>query len=408
MKGRKIAAEGIVLATLTAIFMVGSAWVAKGNPADLVYDDFDDGALGTNIGGAAGAMSAGGLWDPTINFTPQSHDGAYALSMTYNFSAGQWCGYWSFFKADESGYDVSGYTALEMWVKGASGDEKFKVEVTDIYYNPDNYQATQNHKRAISITSIEGFQNGLTPSWQLLSIPLSKFTEGSSQVDNTKLKQINLIFDHPGSTSGTIFVDTIKFTTGTTKVEVSPSAQTVALGANFNVSIRVTPATGISGVQAMLRFNKDILTATNATGGGLLGGSSFFYSEIDNENGIVTLLGTTFGGATVSAPGVFATITFRADNLGTSNLTLENVIVVTVENGSVIQVSSSASNGSVAVITTQAWDVNYDGHVDLLDLAEVGLHYGESGAPGWIRADVVPDGTINLLDLSTVALHFGE
>ena len=395
------------MSALVAFLVVVGAGSATANSIELIYDDFDDGTLGTNLGGAAGAMSPGGLWDPDINFTTQSHDGAYALAITYDFPSGQWVGYWSFFNADESGYDVSGYNTLEMWVRGASGGEKFKVEVTDIYYDPGNYDATKNHKRAISITSIPSFSGGLSPSWQLLSIPLSMFTEGNSEVDNTKLKQVNLIFDQ-APTSSTIFVDTIKFTAGTTEVKVSPSTQTVALGADFTVSIYVTPAADISGAQVTLRFNEEVVSAKSAIDGGLLGGSSFFYSEIDNENGRVLLLGTTLGGTTVSSPGTFATITFHADALGDSNLTLENVMVVTVENGGVMEVSSTVINGTLNVITAPDWDINFDGSVNLLDLAEVGLYFGETGSPGWIRADVDKDGDVDLADLSIVAYHFGE
>ncbi len=52
------------------------------------------------------------------------------------------------------------------------------------------------------------------------------------------------------------------------------------------------------------------------------------------------------------------------------------------------------------------WDVNRDGSVNVLDLVQVGLHFGESGIPGWIPEDVNRDGAINVLDLVAIGAHF--
>ncbi len=81
--------------------------------------------------------------------------------------------------------------------------------------------------------------------------------------------------------------------------------------------------------------------------------------------------------------------------------------------------SPSVANGRVFTVaegkiwafqdaTAPAWDVNGDGSVNVLDMVQVGLHFGESGTPGWIREDVNADGAVNVLDLVTVGLHFGE
>lgn len=54
------------------------------------------------------------------------------------------------------------------------------------------------------------------------------------------------------------------------------------------------------------------------------------------------------------------------------------------------------------------WDVNADGNINILDVARVGLRWGESGEPGWIREDVNNDGKVNILDVALIGIHWGE
>lgn len=197
MKGIKTITEGIALVTLAALFVVVGTEGVMANPAEVVYDDFNDGVLGTNLGGAAGAMSYDGAHDPTVDFNTNAQEGAYALSLSYNFPENQWCGYWSFFQADEGGYDVSAYTDIRMWVRGAIGGEKFKVELKD----------TANNMRAVYITLVPGFESGATTSWQELVMPLYNF----AGVDMSQLKQMNIVFDVAPYTR-TVYIDNIVFT----------------------------------------------------------------------------------------------------------------------------------------------------------------------------------------------------
>lgn len=165
--------------------------------SELVYDDFNDGTLGTNTGGAAGCMSYDGNHDPQVRFV-QGYEGN-ALELSYNFPEGGWCGYWSFLHSDGSGQDLSGYTDLQMWVKGASGGEVFKVELKD---SGGNY-------RAIYATLVRGFESGAPATWTKLTIPLYNF---AGVVDLTSIKQVNIVFDRPPR-QGTVLLDRIAFTT---------------------------------------------------------------------------------------------------------------------------------------------------------------------------------------------------
>ncbi len=63
---------------------------------------------------------------------------------------------------------------------------------------------------------------------------------------------------------------------------------------------------------------------------------------------------------------------------------------------------------SLAISARPPWDVNGDGVVDIADVSLVGLHYGETGAPGWIPEDVNQDGVVDIADVSLIGFHWGE
>jgi outer membrane protein assembly factor BamB len=58
--------------------------------------------------------------------------------------------------------------------------------------------------------------------------------------------------------------------------------------------------------------------------------------------------------------------------------------------------------------TAPDWDINCDGSINILDVTSVGLHWSETGEPGWIREDVNNDGIVNILDVAVIGLHWGE
>ncbi len=53
------------------------------------------------------------------------------------------------------------------------------------------------------------------------------------------------------------------------------------------------------------------------------------------------------------------------------------------------------------------WDVNGDGVVNVLDLIDLLLCFGQPAIPGCVGADVNEDGTVNVLDLIDLLLEFG-
>ncbi len=62
----------------------------------------------------------------------------------------------------------------------------------------------------------------------------------------------------------------------------------------------------------------------------------------------------------------------------------------------------------VTLVEAPAWDVNEDGHVNILDLVLVSRFFGLSDFRANPRVDVNGDGNVNILDLVVVAGHFGE
>lgn len=268
----------------------GSVEVSSSNEEDtntqnstsggLIYNDFNDGTPGTNTGGAAGAMSPSGEDDPTIDFTTDSKEGAYALSIDYSFSSGGWVGYWSFFNADESGYDISSYDELRFWAKGATGDEQFKIELksaekeTSIYY--------------VSVPST---------SYEEVIIPLSDF-EGTgwpeySPADLSSVKQVNLVFDR-APTNSTVYVDEIKFTSEGYTPSETPSNQ----APQADIETTPSPATGVAPLQVY-----------------------FDASNSSDSDGSITSYEWEFGDG-YTGTGVTVTHTYSSERSYTANLTV--------------------------------------------------------------------------------------
>jgi alpha-tubulin suppressor-like RCC1 family protein len=70
-----------------------------------------------------------------------------------------------------------------------------------------------------------------------------------------------------------------------------------------------------------------------------------------------------------------------------------------------------AGNSAVLAIVPgirPRWDVNGDHIIDIGDIAEIGIHWGETGTPGWIVDDVDLSGTIDIGDIAVVGIHWGE
>ena len=181
-----------------------------------------------------------------------------------------------------------------------------------------------------------------------------------------------------------------------TEVSISPSGQTISPGQTFDVNVYVTLDAESRGAQFDLFFDQEILTCNRVTEGDLFNKGNTQSTQwkepiIDNQGN-----GQIIGAACVivnpsipvSDSGVFATLSFTAKALGTSELELCNVIVGDAEGNSIEVI---VTNGSITV--ELEGDVNGDGKVNVLDMVLVGIQWGGTGS-----ADINKDGTVNILD----------
>ena len=53
------------------------------------------------------------------------------------------------------------------------------------------------------------------------------------------------------------------------------------------------------------------------------------------------------------------------------------------------------------------WDINGDGNINVLDLIDLLLCFGQPAVPGCEAEDINGDGTVNVLDLIELLLAFG-
>jgi hypothetical protein len=182
-----------------------------------------------------------------------------------------------------------------------------------------------------------------------------------------------------------------------TAVMVEPASKVVGIG-----------DTDIAGAQFNLSFDASAITGNAVTEGNLLkqGGAPTYFmpGTISNAAGTITNVAgaTAIPGASVSGQGTFATVSFTAGTtVGTSALDLTSMIVGNLQGQSV---AITVSDGSVTICPD--WDVNLDLSVNVLDMTLVGQHWGETGAPHWLRGDVNRDGEINVLDMILIGQHW--
>ena len=186
-----------------------------------------------------------------------------------------------------------------------------------------------------------------------------------------------------------------------TLANVSPSTQNVAKGETFTINVTIDPDTPIAGAQFDLSFDASLVSAESATEGDLLSqdGASTYFSPgiIDNSAGTITGVAgaITTSGATVSSPGVFATIRMTAKMVdGTSPINLANIIVGDI-NANVV--STTVNDGSI-IIGALCGDLNGDGNVTVVDTV-IALEIAAGSRPFDATADVSSNGIVTSLDV---------
>jgi len=177
------------------------------NSNSFLISSFNYGVPPNEAGGNEGTMSPSGDYDPTISYLTDSYEGQYSLSLGYDFPGWAWCGYWIFLSSgNENGvFDVSSYNYLNFFTKADSTGKKYKIEIVD----------SSDTKQKIQITD---YLSEVTTYFQELKIPTTAF----ASVDLSSIKQVNIIFDQ-SPTTGTVYIDWLRFTSGVDSGETTIS-----------------------------------------------------------------------------------------------------------------------------------------------------------------------------------------
>ena len=208
-----------------------------------------------------------------------------------------------------------------------------------------------------------------------------------------------------------------------TSVTAVPSVSQVQGDTQFTVNLVINTQTQFLGWQGEVTFDATKLQCLGIAEGNILknfvatnGGLEFSSTpSIDNNNGIVSNISYTILNSSTgpTGTGTLCTLTFvampnsNAPAQVTSVINPANIVIGGV-NGS--SVASTAIAGTINIVNPAipAWDVNLDGICNILDVIDIGLHWGQTGALGWIREDVNDDGIINILDVVEIGLHWNE
>lgn len=115
-------------------------------------------------------------------------------------------------------------------------------------------------------------------------------------------------------------------------VSITPTASTVAVNENINVSIFVSNAVDLFTYQVVLNYSSEMLSVMNIIEGNLLKRSGAYptsWNPVNRTLGLVQVADTLLKGAQlVSGGGEAFKVTFRANKAGGSELLLQDVILM--------------------------------------------------------------------------------
>ncbi len=196
-------------------------------------------------------------------------------------------------------------------------------------------------------------------------------------------------------------------------VRIVPPIRRVNLGEEFTVDVSIESVIDLRGFQFDLRWtDPDVLTFVTVTKFRNIFGESGFGQQPteppDQKNGIYkNVIAAKTGAGGVSGNGILFGASFRAKALGSSEIQLQNLILV---DSNQEQIHCDIHGFKVIVENlVRPWDANRDGVVNIFDLSIV-ARYFEQPIPTdlEIYPDINGDGVVNLSDFVLVGSHFGE
>lgn len=205
-------------------------------------------------------------------------------------------------------------------------------------------------------------------------------------------------------------------------VYMDPDVVVEAPGTSFNVTIKIANVPdlwswefNITWATTLLQFElfmaADFLSSAGAT---------FFTTDL---SGVIAGKGWIFGGETrtggtqeASGFGDLAIIGFtvKAGASGECWIHFQDSLLVRLNPAGQVETIPTSeyelfdSKFKYPVTSWIPGDVNQDGKVNIMDLAMIGVKFGQTGTGGWIPEDVIPNGVIDIGDLALCARNYGK
>lgn len=136
------------------------------------------------------------------------------------------------------------------------------------------------------------------------------------------------------------------------EINLIPSSNQVIVGQQFTLTISINPTEAIGGWSLSLRFNQELIQATNVTPG--INWTAFFnQGEINNLNGTIAEIQTWSTGPYPTTNHTLCTIRLQAIHAGVCHLSIEQMQVT---NTSFETISVSSKNTTVTIVETSGED----------------------------------------------------
>lgn len=203
------------------------------------------------------------------------------------------------------------------------------------------------------------------------------------------------------------------------RVYVEPETSVVVVYAPFkvNVSVADVPLPGVWSYEFELHYNNTLLEATKAEVPPdhwlrpSLNSSYIFVVDpgtINQTQGYVSFAVTLLGPEPdKTGNGTLVTVTFRAEEMGSSNITISHIILIRSGCGPWMSDEFNVYEGFVEVVLP---DFDQDGTVDIPDFAILTQAFGSG--PSHERwnpiCDVNRDSKINIVDVAITAKAYGK
>jgi len=137
-----------------------------------------------------------------------------------------------------------------------------------------------------------------------------------------------------------------------TTVNIQPASSSFSVGDTFSLNIDISDVTDLYAFQFDIGFSPSTLAATGISEGAFLSGgvrtTNYIPGTIDNSAGTVTFTADTLQDLIpgITGSGSLATIDFNAVDIGTSVVSLSNVLLL---DSNLNNISASIENGSITV-----------------------------------------------------------